>query len=166
MRRTEDPCQDRHWQDVLFSTSWEHLRLVPLLEGPPPSSLRLARQVFSLHDKSSPRTASLRLARQAAHSHELFPSPTEAWAMTRGAAPRCKRLLRDTWGLIPRTMQTHQLAAGASIWPREDLNTALLNCAPVTSPSPLTLQHACFARGTQAPPKTSSDLRLGHDVAS
>jgi hypothetical protein len=24
----EDPCQDHHWQDVLFPTSWEFLRPV------------------------------------------------------------------------------------------------------------------------------------------
>jgi hypothetical protein len=49
-----------------------------LLEGPPPSNLRLARQ--------------------AARSHEQFSSPIEAWATTCGANPRRKCLHRDEWG--------------------------------------------------------------------
>jgi hypothetical protein len=28
-KEAKDPCQDHHWQDILFLTSWEHLRPVP-----------------------------------------------------------------------------------------------------------------------------------------
>jgi hypothetical protein len=46
----EDPCQDPHWQDVMFPTSWTSDQF-PI--GGTPS------------DKSPPRTTGLRLARQA-----------------------------------------------------------------------------------------------------
>jgi hypothetical protein len=47
MRKSEDPDQDPHWQDVMFST-------VPYKRGSP-------RQVSASHDKSPPHTSSFRL---------------------------------------------------------------------------------------------------------
>jgi hypothetical protein len=69
-RKTEDPDQDPHWQDVMLPTSWQHLRPVPYKRDSRTTSLRLARQVSASqrevstsHDKSLPRTRSLHLAR-------------------------------------------------------------------------------------------------------
>jgi hypothetical protein len=53
------------------------------------------------------------------------------------------------------------LAAG----PDRSFNAALLSCATVKSFSSPTLQHANSARGTRAPPTTSSGLWLGLNVA-
>jgi hypothetical protein len=58
-RRTEDPSQDPHCQDVKSPTSWQHLRPVPYKRYPP--------------EKSPPRTTSLCLARQVSASHDLPP---------------------------------------------------------------------------------------------
>jgi hypothetical protein len=69
MRKTEDPGQDPHWQDVTIPTSWQHLRPVPYKRDPPDkspprtTSLCLAQQVPTSHEKSPPRTKSLCLAR-------------------------------------------------------------------------------------------------------
>jgi hypothetical protein len=60
-RRTEDPGQDPHWQDVMLPTSWQHLQLVPYKRDP-------LRQVSASHDKSSPRTTSLRPKRASPDS--------------------------------------------------------------------------------------------------
>jgi hypothetical protein len=69
------------------------------------------------------------------------------------------RSSNHTWS---SAIQIHQLAARAG--PDRSLNAALLNCAAIQSPSSPTLQHANSARGTQAPPTTSSGLRLGFNV--
>jgi hypothetical protein len=42
-RKTEDPGQDPHWQDITFPTSWPRLRPVPHMRDPHTASLRLAR---------------------------------------------------------------------------------------------------------------------------
>jgi hypothetical protein len=82
------------------------------LEGPLPSSLRLARQVSASHNKPL-------------DSHEQFPYPTEAWTTPRRAAPRGKCLQRDAWGTdsphhanTPAGGRRGQLApTGVLIWP-------------------------------------------------
>jgi hypothetical protein len=101
MRRTQDPGQDPHWQDILFLTSWERLR-------PVPSKRDLLRQISVSHDKSPPRMTSLRLAREVSASHNFPPEvsvPRElpltragAWATARSASPGCGRVHHDGWG--------------------------------------------------------------------
>jgi hypothetical protein len=49
--------------------------------------------------------------------------------------------------------------------PDRSFNTGLPSCTTIPSPSSPTLSHASFARGTQAPPTTSSGLSLGLSVA-
>jgi hypothetical protein len=61
-RKTEDPGQDLHWQDVMLPTSWQHLRSVPYKRDP-------LRQVSTSHDKSPSRT-------QVSSSHDKYPPLT------------------------------------------------------------------------------------------
>jgi hypothetical protein len=113
MRETEDLSQDPHWQDVTLPTSWQHLRPVPYKRdslrqvSPRTTSLCLAREFSASHDKSPPRACSP-------------PTSTEAWAMTRYESLGCECLHHNAWGLIPRAMQIHQLAAHASSWPQQE----------------------------------------------
>jgi hypothetical protein len=158
VRKTEDPDQDPHWQDVMFPTSWQHLRSASHKRDP-------LRQVSASHDKSPPRTTSLGLARQVSTSHELPPTPTEAWAMTHDASLGHERLHHDAWGNdSPRHAKAPwrpMQAAG----PDKSLNAGLPGRRAIPSTSSPTLPHASFARGTQAPPTTSSGLGLGLSVA-
>jgi hypothetical protein len=121
-RRTEHPGQDPHWQDVKSPTSWQHLRPVPYKRDSP-------RQVPASHEKSPPRTTSLRLARQVSASHdkslprttsllhELSPTPTGAWAMTRGTSLGREHHHRNMWGNdSPRHANT-PAGSHASSWP-------------------------------------------------
>jgi hypothetical protein len=48
----------------------------------------------------------------------------------------------------------------------KSLNAGLPGCKAIPSTSSPTLPHASFARGTQAPPTTSSSLGLGLSVAA
>jgi hypothetical protein len=48
--------------------------------------------------------------------------------------------------------------------PDKSLNAGLTGCAAIPSPSSPTVPHASSARGTQAPPTTSSGLDLGSSV--
>jgi hypothetical protein len=137
-RKTEDPGQDPHWQDVTLLTSWQHFRPVP-------------------HERD-PRTTSLRLARQVSASCELLPTPTGAWAMTRGASLRHGRLHRNAWGNDSRAVQMPQLAAMQAAGPDKSLNAGLPGCTVIPSTSSPTLPHTSFTCGTQAPPTTSSSL--------
>jgi hypothetical protein len=91
MRKTEDPGQDPHWQDIMLSTSWQHLRPVPHKRDP-------LQQVSASHEKSPPCTTSLCLAREVSASRELLPTPTEVWAMTRDTSMGHKSLHHDAWG--------------------------------------------------------------------
>jgi hypothetical protein len=143
----KDPGRDPHWQDVKSPASWLHLRPVPYKRDP--------------HDKSLPRTTSLCLARQVSASHDLPPAPTGVWAMA-----RCASTTTDTHGgTIPHAMQIQQLASMQVAGPDKGLNAGLIGCVTIPSPSLLTLLHASSARGTQAPPTTSSSLDLGSSVA-
>jgi hypothetical protein len=123
-----------------------------LPDGPPPTSLRLAREVSASHDNFPPRTRSLCPARAP-------PTPTGAWATTCGTTPGCGRLHHYAWGID--SLRHATTPAG----PNRSLNAGLLSCTAIPSPSSPTLSYASFARGTQAPPTTSSDLRLGLNVA-
>jgi hypothetical protein len=120
-RRTEDPGQDPHWQDVKSPTSWQHLRPVPYKRDP--------------HDKSPPRTTSRRLAQQVSASHDLPPAPTGAWAMTRGVSPGRERHHQNAWGDDSRAMQTHQLAVMQAAGPKKSLNAGQSGCAAIPSTS-------------------------------
>jgi hypothetical protein len=71
-----------------------------LLEGPPPTSLRLARQVSAPCEL--PR---LRLGRGPRHA--VRPLDADVSTATRG-------------GPIPCAMQAHQMTADASSWPRQE----------------------------------------------
>jgi hypothetical protein len=63
-KRTEDPGKYPHWQDVQSPASLQHLRPVPHKRDPPDesppctTSLYLAREVSTSHDKSPPRMTS------------------------------------------------------------------------------------------------------------
>jgi hypothetical protein len=160
-RRTEDPGQDPHWQDVKSPTSWQHLRPVPYKRDPP-TSLRLARQS---HDKSPPRTRSLRLARQVSASHELSPLwlVRGLWHAARAWGASTTTKMRG--GTIPRAMQMRQLAVMQATGPDKSLNAGMFDCTAIPSTSSPTLPHASSARGTQTPPTMSSSLDLGSSVA-
>jgi hypothetical protein len=155
-RRTEGPGQDLHWQDVVLGASptSSPLEGPPSDESPPRTiSLCLAIQISASHDKSPPRASSPNSDWGVGHDtrHELGArTPPPRRVGDRFPAP-CKR---TSW----RPMQ----AAG----PDKSLNAGLLSCTTIPSPSPPTLPHASRARGTQAPPTTSSGLRLGLNVAS
>jgi hypothetical protein len=99
-RKTEEPGQDPHWQDVMLPTSWQHLRPVPHKRDP-------LQQVSASHGKSPPRTSSPRLRLRRGPWHATWAWSTSASTMTHG-------------GTIPRAMQRHQLAAHASSWPRQE----------------------------------------------
>jgi hypothetical protein len=130
-RRIEDPDQDPHWQNVKSPTS-------SLQEGPPPTSLCLAREVSA--------------------SHDLPPAPTGAWAMTHGVSPRREHHHQNVWGNdSPRHANT---PAG----PNKSLNAGLSGCTSIPSTSSPTLPHASSAWGTRAPPTTSTSLDLGPSV--
>jgi hypothetical protein len=133
-RRTKDPDQDPHRQDVRSPTSWQHLRPVPHKRDPP--------------EKSPPRTRSLRLARQVSAMHDLPPALAGMWAMTRGASTTTN----THGGTIPRAMQVHQLAAMQAADPDKRLNAGLTGCAAIPSLSSPALPHA------------SSGLDLGPSV--
>jgi hypothetical protein len=137
-RRTKDPSQDPHWQDVRSPTSWQHLRPIPHKRDPP---------------------------REVSASHDLPPAPIGMWDMTRGTSQGREHQHQRAWGTIPRAMQVHQLAAMQAAGPDKSLNAGLTGCAAIPSPSSPTLPHASSARGTQAPPTTSSGLDLGSSVA-
>jgi hypothetical protein len=64
-------------------------------------------------------------------------------------------------GTTPRAMHMHQLAAMQAAGPDKSLNVGLPGCEAIPSISSPTLPHASLARGTQAPPMTSSSLDLG-----
>jgi hypothetical protein len=110
------------------------------LEGPPPTTLRLARQ--------------------AAHSCEQFPTLTEAWGHdtrrdpgTRTSSPRC---VGDRFPTpCKHTSWWPVRAAG----PDRSLNTGLVSWTTITSPSSPTLLHASSAGGTQAPPTMRPTVR-------
>jgi hypothetical protein len=158
-RRTEDPGQDPHWQDVQSPASWLHLRPVTYQRNPhdksPPRtrSLRLT-QVSASHEKSPPRTRSLRLARPP-------PALTGAWAMAHDASTTTDAC----GGTIPHVMQIQQLAAMQAADPDKCLNAGLIGCAAIPSPSSPTLPHTSSDRGTQAPSTTRTSLDLGSSVA-
>jgi hypothetical protein len=130
-RRAEEPCQDPQWQDVLFTTSWEHLRPVPTRGTPshkksPPhtTSLHLTRQVTPSHEESPPRMTSIHLARQASTSHDKPPPHASCsrlglrYGSRHAVRPRDTNVFTATrGGPIPRAMQVYQLAARASSWP-------------------------------------------------
>jgi hypothetical protein len=143
-RRTKDPGQDPHWQDVQSLASWLHLQPVPYKRNP--------------HDKSLPHTRSLRLARQVSDSEWYVGHDTRRELRARGPPPTrvgerfpapCKY---NSWRPCKKLTPTRALIAG------------LTGCAAIPSPSSPTLQHASSARGTQAPPTTSSGLDLGSSV--
>jgi hypothetical protein len=149
------------------------------LEGPPSeqspprtTSLRLARAVSATHDESPPRRTSLRRAQRvfAPHDKPLIRTSGFRLRLRRGPCHAARSRDANTFtatrgGPIPRAMQTHQLGPARAAGPDRGLNTALLGYAAVKLPSSPTLQHASSARGTQAPPTTSSGLRLGLNVA-
>jgi hypothetical protein len=142
MRRTEDPSQDPHWQDVRSPASW----LTSSLQVGSP------RQVSASHDKSPPRTTTLRL--------RLVHGPWRA-ARAQGASTTTDAC----GGTIPHAMQVQQLTAMQEAHPNKSFNAGLTDCAAIPSPSSLTLPHASSARGTQAPSTTRTSLDLGSGVA-
>jgi hypothetical protein len=143
-RRTKDPNQDPHWQDVQSLASWLHLRPVPNKRDP--------------HDKSPTHTRSLHLAR---------PHSGSGWYV--GHDVRCEHKARappptHVGGTIPHAMQVQQLAAMQAAHPDKSLNAGLTGCTAIPSPSSLALPHASSARGTQAPSTMRTGLDLGSSV--
>jgi hypothetical protein len=130
------------------------------LEGPLPSSLRLARQVSTSHDKFAPRMTGRLFARAVPVSDWGVGHDTGRDPKTQTSSPR---RVGDRFP-APCEHTSRQLVRAAG--PDMSLNTTLPDCVSITSPSSLTLQHANSARGTQAPPTTSSGLRLGLNVES
>jgi hypothetical protein len=127
-RKTEDPGQDPHWQDVTLPTSWQHLRPVPHKRDP-------LQQVSASHDKSPPRTASLR------------PTSTEVWATTRGASLEHGRLHHDAWG---NDSPRHAKAPAAGPCKQLAPTRALMQVCPAAQPSH---QHHLQPCLTQASPE-------------
>jgi hypothetical protein len=129
-RRTEDPGQDPHRQDVQSSAIWLHLRPFPYKRDPrdnsPPrtTSLFLARQISALHDKSLPRTTNLRL--------QLVRGP-------QCAAQGPSTTTDERGGAIPHVMQVQQLAAMQAAHPDKSLNAGLTSCVTIPSPSSLAM---------------------------
>jgi hypothetical protein len=123
-------------------------------EGPPTS-----------YDKYPPRTTSLCPAREAAGSHEQFPPPTKVRATPCGATPGRDASTVTRGGPVPTPCKHTSWRPARAVDPDRGLNTALLGYAAVKSPSSPTLQHTSSAQGTQAPPTTSSGLRLSLNVA-
>jgi hypothetical protein len=102
-----------------------------LLEGTPPRSLRLARQVSTSHDKSTPR--------------ELPPTPTEAWATARGATPGHERLPHDAWGTnSPRHASTPAGGQREQLVPTE----ALMRVCSAAHPSHRHHLQLCRTQGS------------------
>jgi hypothetical protein len=126
-------------------------------------NLHLGQQVSASYDESPPHTISLRFAREDSILRELPLIPTGAWATTRGASLGRKRLHHDVWA----TDSPHHASAPAGGLRKQLAPTrALMQVCSAAQPShhhPTPL-HASFARGTQAPPTTSSSLRLGLNV--
>jgi hypothetical protein len=115
------------------------------------TSLRFARQVSASHDKLLVRTSSLRLRPRHKPHHVARPRREDTLTMTRG-------------GQFPMACKHANWHPARAAGPDRSLNAALPSCAAVKSPSPPTLQHANSTQGTQAPPTTSSGLRLGLNV--
>jgi hypothetical protein len=136
-------------------------RGTPSEQFPPrTTSLCVTRQVSALHDKSPPRTTSRSFARAVPVSDWGVGHDTRYDPETQTSSPR------HVGGPFPTPCKYTSWWPARTAGPDRSLNTALLGCAAVTSPSSLTLQHASSARGTQAPPTMSSGLRLGLNVAS
>jgi hypothetical protein len=157
-RRTEDPGQDPHWQEVESPASWLHLRPVPYKRDP--------------HDESPPHTRSLCLTREVSVSHEKSPPCTTTLRLRlvhgpwRAARAQDVSTTTDTrGGTIPHAMQVQQLATMQASHPDKSLNAGLIGCATIPSPSTLTLPHASLARGTRVPYMTRTSLDLGSGVA-
>jgi hypothetical protein len=140
-----------------------------LQEGPPPTNLRLARQVSASHDKSLPRTRSLRLAQLSARSLRPARAPLDSgWGVGHGTqrVPGMRtRPPRRVGDRFSSPCNHTSWRSTQAVGPDRSLNAGLLSCTAIPSPSPPTLSHASFARGTRAPPTTSSGLRLGLNVA-
>jgi hypothetical protein len=117
-------------------------------KGTPTTSLRLARQVSTSHDKSLPRTRS--------------PAPTGTWAQTHSASATTDA----RGGTIPHVAQVQQLIGMQATRSNKGLNVGPIGCAAITSPSSPTLPHASSARGTRAPSTMCTNLDLGLGVAS
>jgi hypothetical protein len=148
-RRTGDPGQDPHWQDIRSLASWLHSDQFP--------ARGITRQVFASHDKSPPRTTSLRPAREVRSRLVRGPGRT---TQAQGASTTTD----VCGGTIPHAMQVQQLEAMQAAHPNKSLNAGLTGRAAIPSPSTPTLPHASSARGTRAPSTTRTGLDLGSSV--
>jgi hypothetical protein len=121
-RKTEDPGQDPHWQDVMLP---QHIRPVPHKRDPP--------------DKSPPRTTNLRLARAPPDSDWGMGHDTRQEAEARAPPPRRvgERFPAPCKGTSWRPMQAAS--------PDESLNAGLIGCTAIPSTSYPTLPSASFA---------------------
>jgi hypothetical protein len=133
MRKTEDPGQDPHWQDVTLPSSWQHLRPVPY-------KWDSLQQVSASHEKSPLHMTSLRPA-------QAPPTPTEAWVMTRGVSLVHERLQHDAWvNDSPR----HANAPTGGPCKQSAPTRALMRVCPAAQPSHLHHIELCH---TQALPE-------------
>jgi hypothetical protein len=113
---------------------------------PRTTSLRLARQAYTSHDKSPPRTTSFRLARQV--QLRLV-----RWAQTHNSG-----VTTDAHeGVNLHVIQKQQLAAMQATCPGKSLNASLTSRATITSPSSPTPPHA------RLNPRHSSTLYDAHE---
>jgi hypothetical protein len=107
-----------------------------LPEGPPPTSLRLARQVSASHDKSPPLTTSLSLAQRILRPVRV--PPNSDWGVghdTRhdpGIQTPPPRRMGNQFP-TPCNHTSWQTTQAAD--PDRGLNAGLLNCAAIPSPS-------------------------------
>jgi hypothetical protein len=114
---------------------------VPDQLGAPPTNFLL----------EGPPTTSLRLARQVSVSRGLPPTPTEAWAATRGVTSGRGRLHHDAWGnQFPTPCKHTSRRPTRAAGPDRSLNAGLLSCTAIhrhhlqlcrTQASPEALKH-------------------------
>jgi hypothetical protein len=122
--------------------------------------LRLAQQVYTSHDKSTPRATSLRLARKVSASHDKSPPRATSPAPTsvRGPAAQLgRRHQRARRSESPRHAET-TTGGHAGNLPHKSLNAGLTSRATITSPSSPTLPHA------RLNPRHSSTLYDAHKL--
>jgi hypothetical protein len=113
----------------------------------------------TLSDKSPPRTTSHLFARAVPVSNWDVGHNTRRDPETQASTPR---RMGDRF---PKPCRHTSWQPAWATGLDRSLNTTLLNYAAITSQSSLALQHVSSARGTQAPPTTSSGLYLGLNMA-
>jgi hypothetical protein len=108
---------------------------------------------------------SLRLARQVSALHDKSPSVRPRLVCRPGRTTRASPLTHME-ERISKSCKIQQLAAMQTARLAKSVNAGLTSCAAITSPSSPTLPHASSARGTQEPSTVHSNLDLGSGMES